>query len=1132
MAAITGAASSQDMPTLQPLWPLSARLCNLCSLLLTIACACILTFTGIAPRAELPDPGVPAHCGMAMLLVVSALIAELCFAVSSMVTKSMLHGKSEQLILNHGLGDAVLTMTEYSLKCCGGMYLWYYNGGIMHESPSMYVGGSPRTVYFARLFQWSLASPIIVLIVNRMFLAPDGFKMMLLRSVPGMICTFVYCLATYVMAITECFTAMWSLFFLVLSSFTVVSVDQVQIAYECQNASFFDAKLGILVYEIISFAVYALVFMLGRFDIISPFAEQVFYAYADSGVKVLHGAMLAMIRQVESLSCIGHWWSESMHAKQDVEYLISAACVPIFAMDPGGKIISWNDAMTKLTGLHAEDAVGQALMTLVAGETRQILQTAWNGVIEASTPRSGFQGLQSYEQATGVFELQMSRRNSPEKVVLLVNMAPRQSKEGVLESVVAIGQDVSEVAQLKAVEEKKNQLMGVVSHELRSPLHGIIGLTGMMADSAQASAGGMVRKLTMVKGCASRLLDLVTNVMDMSEDLKSGELVGHRMMPVNWLDIAEEVVVMTSLAVDKANRPLVRTSVRLVNNVSKLDKIPMVLGDPYKCTQLLYNLVTNACKFTMAGSVTIQAEVNDDQSRVEIQVIDTGSGIPEDAQKRIFIPFEQEGSSEGDARHFQGIGLGLAVVKVIAELHAAPIRVSSKVGFGSTFGVSFACGAEVFPKKEPLAYWPPLAEASPVLAYALDGVPILGPYGLDGRLMQVPETLTKTIGSSDVKPARTQEQSPMLRTSDARCIVLSVDDDMVNQEIINCALGAEYDIVYCMDGQAALNYLCGRREKKLSLPDVVLLDIQMPGLTGFEVCRTIRSTYESSTAKLPIIMVSAKAPADAVAIESMDVGSTDFIPKPFDIGVLQRKVKLAVGIRHQIYNRLELAADDNSASASAALADALASAALAEALSSALAEKFRSENLDLQKRLLELEACREAELQAAQRDRARLEKAEQELLLLSRSQSDGDLDREKKARRTSREPSLASLEGSEVSSGNGDSTFGRRPSFTLGVSLRQANAEKENLWLRQALAEKEELLMMLSRCMSGELQQLEDGGGSTSEPQGPASSSGTPEASCSSETTTSTGSPSLEEVPERLRGELRLRRPAPVVCGS
>ncbi|CAE8602129.1 unnamed protein product, partial [Polarella glacialis] len=384
----------------------------------------------------------------------------------------------------------------------------------------------------------------------------------------------------------------------------------------------------------------------------------------------------------------------------------------------------------------------------------------------------------------------------------------------------------------------------------------------------------------------------------------------------------------------------------------------------------------------------------------------------------------------------------------------------------------------------------------------------------------VPETLTKTTGISDVKPAQTQEPSPTLRTSDARCIVLSVDDDMVNQEIINCALGTEYDIVYCMDGQAALNYLCGRREKKLSLPDVVLLDIQMPGLTGFEVCRTIRSTYESSTAKLPIIMVSAKAPADAVAIESMDVGSTDFIPKPFDIGVLQRKVKLAVGIRHQIYNRPELAADDNSALASAALAEALASAALAE--------KFRGETLDLQNRLLELEACREAELQAAQRDRARLEKAEQELLLLSRSQSDGDLDREKKAR----EPSLASLEGSEVASSNGDSTFARRPSSTLGVSLRQANAEKENLWLRQALAEKEELLMMLSGCMSGELQQLEDGGGSTSEPQGPASSSGTPEARCSSETATITGSPSLEEVPEQLRGELRLRRPAPVVCGS
>ncbi|CAE8629625.1 unnamed protein product [Polarella glacialis] len=638
MKIFTSDDGSDDVPTHACLCPRSAWLCHFCSLLLVIACIYNLTFCGLAPRVHIVDPTIPPHCGMAVLLVLSAFFTEIWFAVASRATKKFVHASCHEYMSNHGIGDVLLTMTEYTLKCITGIYLWHFKGGIMHASPSVYEGGSPRTVHFGRFVSWSISIPVILLLCNRMFLAPCGFKVMLTRSLPGILCTSIYCLAAYVVAIAENVAARWVLFFLVLLSFASISMDQVFIALECKKVSLFHAKFGILAYQIISFAVIAIVFVLGHFGVISVFAEQVFYAYADAGMMLFLGAMFAMLRHFEDVQSINHWWDESMHAKNDFENLIREASVPTFAMDAAGCLTSWNEPMAKLTGMPVKEAIGQPFMQLLCpgGQNEEDFRTAWQSIIGASTPR-----------ATGVLELFVRcRSTASDKATLLVNLVPRLSKEGRLEAVVAIGQDISEISLLKAVEEKKNQLMGVVSHELRSPLHGMIGLTRMMAE--KASAAGMVRQLNMVQGCAVRLLDLVTNVMELSEGQQMHEAKvkkGKVRLPVNWLDLAEEVVVMTTMAVDKANKPLVNPAVHILNNVSMLDQVPIVLGDPYKCTQLLYNLVTNACKFTKAGSVTIQAELSDDKSRMEIQVVDTGCGIHEAAQKRIFIPFDQESST-------------------------------------------------------------------------------------------------------------------------------------------------------------------------------------------------------------------------------------------------------------------------------------------------------------------------------------------------------------------------------------------------------------------------------------------------------------------------------------------------------
>lgn len=121
---------------------------------------------------------------------------------------------------------------------------------------------------------------------------------------------------------------------------------------------------------------------------------------------------------------------------------------------------------------------------------------------------------------------------------------------------------------------------------------------------------------------------------------------------------------------------------------------------------------------------------------------------------------------------------------------------------------------------------------------------------------------------------------------------MSVDDDEVNQEVVRGALEHTADLEIAMGGQEALKYLDACQARGERYPDIVLLDVQMPGLSGFQVCEEIRRKISRSHSTMPIIMVSAKAPADNTALEGYGCGSTDFLSKPFNSEVLAWKVKV------------------------------------------------------------------------------------------------------------------------------------------------------------------------------------------------------------------------------------------------
>jgi len=354
-----------------------------------------------------------------------------------------------------------------------------------------------------------------------------------------------------------------------------------------------------------------------------------------------------------------------------------------------------------------------------------------------------------------------------------------------------------------------------------------------------------------------------------------GERIDRR--PVNIMDIIDEVLGMTQMAVDKSGRPLVGSNVVIVNNVCE-GKLPMVLGDSYKITQLLYNLVTNAAKFTIAGSIQLSAREDREEGMLEIDVADTGKGISPEALKNIFEPFQQQENK--DARSFQGIGLGLSVANTIAQQHDGSIRVTSKCGQGTTFTVVLPCD---FNRRV-------------------------------GPTVRVEESAVIAKGQADNKPR--VPRGGALPPMGQRPLALSVDDDDINQEVIEQTLGSEFRIVRAMNGMEALEYLDSGKE----FPSLMLLDVMMPGMTGFEVVHEIRNKRNISHTELPVVMLSAKSPQEATANEAFVSGATDYMQKPFSAIILRHHLHVINEVRQELRSaeiRAREASDQNGEQAEA-----------------------------------------------------------------------------------------------------------------------------------------------------------------------------------------------------------------------
>ncbi len=338
----------------------------------------------------------------------------------------------------------------------------------------------------------------------------------------------------------------------------------------------------------------------------------------------------------------------------------------------------------------------------------------------------------------------------------------------------------------------KSEFLANMSHELRTPMNGLLGMLDLVLDG---HIGGEDREnVEIAQRCAYSLLGLLNDILDLSK-IEAGRMQLET-VPCNVRKVIEECLRPQSAKAQQKGVALQYAC----NAGAGLT----VTGDPLRLRQIVNNLVSNAIKFTDAGSVRVTqsaSAVRDGRTTISIEVADTGSGIPQDKLALIFDKFTQADSSI--SRKYGGTGLGLAITRKLIELQGGTIRVESEVGKGSRFIVEIPFDV--------------VAVAAPAADPAL-------------------------------------RSSVAATTSPGTARLLLVEDNAVNQRVVLAMLRKKgYAIDVANNGQEALTIL----EQSAAPFDLILMDVQMPVLDGLETTRAIRA--DARWQYLPVIAMTAHA---------------------------------------------------------------------------------------------------------------------------------------------------------------------------------------------------------------------------------------------------------------------------------
>jgi signal transduction histidine kinase/CheY-like chemotaxis protein len=369
----------------------------------------------------------------------------------------------------------------------------------------------------------------------------------------------------------------------------------------------------------------------------------------------------------------------------------------------------------------------------------------------------------------------------------------------------------------------KSEFLSTMSHEIRTPLNAVIGMSNLlMMGNPRAD---QLDNLEILKFSANNLLSIVNDVLDFNK-IESGK-VEFEKIRFNLIELMHNICGGQIIkAEEKGLKFYLDVDSRLKNKI--------IFGDPTRITQIIFNLVSNAIKFTQKGSVWVRVTSLGDRHNtltINFTVKDTGIGIEGANMEAIFEPFTQE--SITTTRQYGGTGLGLAIVKRLLELQNIQMHVTSKVGIGSEFSFN----------------------------------------------MEFPVSTEKVVAESAAVAPLIPDTDPM-----GGLQVLIAEDNPVNVMLMK-KLFSKWNIVptFAENGERAVELV------QYGNFNIILMDLQMPVMNGFDAAIEIRKMADPKKAHIPIIALTASALFD-IKEKVYDSGMNDYVSKPFKPDELKEKI--------------------------------------------------------------------------------------------------------------------------------------------------------------------------------------------------------------------------------------------------
>ena len=480
---------------------------------------------------------------------------------------------------------------------------------------------------------------------------------------------------------------------------------------------------------------------------------------------------------------------------------------------PDGRIIRANESFCEMSGFSSEELKGQDGGDLLLDSEEKELMTARN------TGRT--------EGKEDVYELRVFNKNK-ETRYWLVSAAPLLGDDGEVHGSIGIHWDITEMKQLefelkgarhKAEESSKAKAMFLanMSHEIRTPLNGIVGMAEQLAQS-QLDADQRYF-VDIMRSASSTLLSIINDVLDISK-IESGKFS----IETTPFNLNETIRRTLSIFGEKAKQTNVSLDIELMD-----DRGIMHLGDPHRLSQVLFNIVGNAMKFTQAGYVRVTSHLargENDRCLVSFSIEDTGVGMDMAYLTKVFEAFTQEDASV--TRKFGGSGLGLSIARNIVHIMGGTIEIESEKGKGTRVNI------------------------------------------------RIPMRISNEKTKQDiVEITDLQKSLKGLR-------ILAVEDNELNRMVLQVILKkCEVVLTIAHNGQEAIDLI---QQQEF---DLVLMDVQMPIVDGLEATKYIRNELKMI---IPIIGLSANAMREEVEI-CKQAGMNDYLVKPYSERVLVEIMK-------------------------------------------------------------------------------------------------------------------------------------------------------------------------------------------------------------------------------------------------